>query len=85
MDLENGHKDNQQEEMFEYARDQDKNVERSDANLEKEIEHKSVEYLENDEDKTKNGHKRQIQPPLDQKFNANVENESRKEPQTPPG
>ena len=71
--------------MFEYARDQDKNVERSDANLEKEIEHKSVEYLENDEDKTKNGHKRQIQPPLDQKFNANVENESRKEPQTPPG
>ena len=33
MDLENGHKDNQQEEMFEYARDQDKDVEQSDANL----------------------------------------------------
>ena len=113
MDLENGHKDNQQEEMVEYVSDQGKDLERSDANLEKEIkhksveylendedkaknghknanlekeiEHKSVEYLENDEDKAKNGHKRQIQPPLNEKFNVNVENETSKEPQTPPG
>ena len=33
MDLENGDQDNQQEEMFEYACDQDNDVEQSDANL----------------------------------------------------